>query len=63
MSQQIVISRKQIEQIAVYLALNSNIKAVTIKQDHSSGIGAGLWVVYQTDLTEWQEEITDVSEW
>ena len=63
MSQKILLSRRQIEQIAVYMVLNSKIKNVIIEQNHASGIGASHWIVYQTEDTEWREEITDVSNW
>lgn len=63
MHQKITLSRRQIEQIAVYLALNSKILYVKLEQDSSSGIGSSHWVEYHTEDTEVREEITDVSNW
>ena len=61
--QKIILSRRQIEQIAMFLALNSNILYVKLEQNSSSGIGSTHWVEYHTQDTEWREEITDVSNW
>jgi hypothetical protein len=63
--QKVTLTRHQIEQMAVLLALTNHIKSVTIEETHESGIGATHWAVYHTTKVEreWQEEITDVSTW
>ena len=63
MYQKITLSRRQIEQIAMMLALNSNILYVKLEQDSASGIGSSHWVEYHTEDTQVREEITDVSNW
>jgi len=49
----------------VFLALQENIESVTIEETNETGIGNSHWAVYHTDRIErdWQEEITDVSNW
>jgi hypothetical protein len=61
----VTMTRYQIERLAVFLALQQNVKSVTIEETEESGIGASHWAVYHTDRIErdWQEEITDVSNW
>jgi hypothetical protein len=63
--QKVTLTRRQIERLAVLLALTNNIESVTIEQTHESGIGPTHWAVYHTAKLEreWQEEITDVSTW
>jgi hypothetical protein len=63
--QKVTLTRRQIERMAVLLALTDNIESVTIEETHQSGIGAEHFAVYHTARTEreWQEEITDVSTW
>jgi hypothetical protein len=63
--QKVTLTRRQIERMAVLLALTNNIESVTIEETHESGIGATHWAVYHTTKVEreWQEEITDVSTW
>ncbi len=63
--QKVTLTRRQIERMAVLLALTDNIESVTIEQTHESGIGATHWAVYHTSKLEreWQEDITDVSTW
>jgi hypothetical protein len=63
--QKVTLTRRQIERMAVLLALTDNIKSVTIEETHQSGIGAEHFAVYHSDKSErdWQEEITDVSTW
>jgi hypothetical protein len=63
--QKVTLTRRQIERMAVLLALTNNIESVTIEETHESGIGATHWAVYHTAQSEreWQEEITDVSTW
>jgi hypothetical protein len=63
--QKVTLTRRQIERMAVLLALTKNIKSVTIEETNESGIGATHWAVYHTTKVEreWQEEITDVSTW
>ena len=63
--QKITLTRRQIERMAVFLGLQENINSVTIEQTSDSGIGATHWAVYHTNKLQrdWQEEITDVSNW
>ena len=61
----VTLTRRQIERLAVFLTLQKNIERVTIEETNESGIGASHWAVYHTDKIErdFQEEITDVSNW
>lgn len=61
----VTLTRRQIERLAVFLALQDNVESVTIEETNESGIGASHWAVYHTDKIErnFQEEITDVSNW
>jgi hypothetical protein len=63
--QKVRLTRRQIERMAVFLALTKNVESVTIEEEHESGIGASHWAVYHTNRPErdWEEEITDVSNW
>ena len=58
----ITLSRYQIDQLAVYLALQQNVKSVTIEETHESGIGARHAAIYHghDDLVD---DITDVGNW
>ena len=58
----ITLSRYQIDQLAVYLALQQNVKSVTIEETHESGIGASHAAIYHghDDLVD---DITDVGNW
>jgi hypothetical protein len=49
----------------VLLTLTKNVESVTIEESHETGIGASHRAVYHTTKVErdWQEEITDVSNW
>ena len=59
------LTRRQIERLAVFLALQKSVESVTIEETNETGIGASHWAVYHTDKLErdFQEEITDVSVW
>ncbi len=61
----VTLSRHQIERLAVFLALQENIKCVTIQETNETGIGASHWAVYHSTMSEsdFQEEITDVGNW
>jgi hypothetical protein len=63
--QKVTLTKRQIERMALVLALTDNVESVTIEQTNESGIGATHWAVYHTAQSEreWQEEITDVSTW
>lgn len=63
--QKITLSRRQIERLAVFLALTENVESVTIEETRETGIGASHWAVYHTTKSErdWQQEITDVGNW
>ena len=51
--------------MAVCLALQENIKSVTIEENHVSGIGASHNAVYHCDKIEraFEQDITDVGNW
>lgn len=61
----VTLSRHQIERLAVFLALQQNVKSVTIEETNESGIGASHHAVYHTAQIEreFSEDITDVSNW
>ena len=61
----VTLTRRQIERLAVFLALQENVERVTIEETNETGIGAEHWVVYHSDKVErdFQENITDVSVW
>lgn len=61
----VTLTRNQIERLAVFLALQQNVESVTIEETNETGIGASHWAVYHCDKVErdFQEEITDVSNW
>lgn len=63
--QKVTLSRRQIERVAVYLALTNNIERVTIVETNESGIGANHHAVYHTAQIERElsEDITDVGNW
>ena len=58
----VTLSRHQIEQLAVYLALQQNVKSVTIEETNETGIGASHAAIYHghDDLVD---DITDVGNW
>jgi hypothetical protein len=60
--QKITLSRHQIERLAVFLALQQNVKSVTIEETNESGIGANHAAIYHghDDLVD---DITDVGNW
>lgn len=61
----ITLSRRQIERLAVFLALQDSIESVTIEETNTTGIGSNHHAVYHTGKLErdFQEDITDVSNW
>ena len=61
----VTLTAGQIQRLAVFLALQKNVDRVTIEETHESGIGPSHWAVYHTSRLErdWQEDITDVSNW
>ena len=61
----VTLTRRQIERLAVFLALQENVERVTIEETNETGIGASHWAVYHSTMSErdWQEEITDVGNW
>lgn len=61
----ITLTRKQIEQIAVVLALKDSINSVTIEEGSKSGIGYSHEAVYHDERIErdFRADITDVSNW
>lgn len=63
--QKVKLSRRQIERLAVFLALQKNVEHVTIEETNESGIGPSHWAIYHSAKIErdFDEEITDVSTW
>ena len=63
--QKFELTRHQIEQIAIYMALNKNLESVTLKQSSESGIGPHHHAVFynRTDSCEVSIDITDVGNW
>lgn len=61
----VTLTRRQIERVAVYLALTNHIERVTIVETNETGIGANHSAVYHTAQVEheFSEDITDVSNW
>ena len=61
----VTLTRDQIQRLAVFLSLNENVNAVTIEETNTSGIGTNHQATYHCDKIErdWQEDITDVSDW
>ena len=61
----ITLTRKQLEQIAVILALYNNIRSVSIYEGSKSGIGLSHEAVYHDERMErdFRADITDVSNW
>jgi hypothetical protein len=65
LSNSITLTRDQIERVAVMLALQENIKSVTIEETYESGIGPAHRATFHTNQLEreFQDDITDVSNW
>ena len=61
----ITLTRKQLEQIAVVLALKYSIRSVSIHEGSKSGIGYSHEAVYHDERMEFdfRADITDVSNW
>ena len=61
----VTLSRNQILKLATMLSLDDNIKSVTIKEDHDSGIGPGHYAYFYKSQVErnFEDNITDVSNW
>jgi hypothetical protein len=59
----VTLSRYQIERLAVFLALQKNVESVTIEETNESGIGPGHTAIYHHSDGDFQENITDVSNW
>lgn len=63
----IILTRNQIERIITLIGIDDRVKSVTIKQDHSSGIGVshrGYFNYNQPDDDQgFEADLTDVSEW
>ena len=61
----ITLTRKQIEQLAVVLALKDSIRSVSIHEGSKSGIGYNHEAVYHDERMErdFRADITDVSNW
>lgn len=58
----VTLSRHQIDRLAVFLALQQNVKSVTIEETNESGIGPRHAAIYHghDDLVD---DITDVGNW
>ena len=63
--QKVTLTRRQIERLAVFMALSKNIETVTIEETTESGIGPGHHAVYHSAQIErgFSEDITDVGNW
>lgn len=61
----VTLTRRQIERLSIFLSLQQSVENVTIQETNESGIGPTHWAVYHTNKVErdFQEEITDVSNW
>jgi hypothetical protein len=59
----VTLSRHQIKRLAVFLALQKNVESVTIEETNETGIGPSHSVIYHHGDGDFQEEITDVSNW
>ena len=61
----VTLTRRQIERLAVFMALSKNIETVTIEETTESGIGASHNAVYHSAQIErgFSEDITDVGNW
>ena len=59
----VTLSRRQIERLAVFLALQKNVNCVTIEETNESGIGPSHDAIYHFNDGNLQEDITDVSNW
>lgn len=61
----VTLTRKQLETIITYLAIDAGIDSVTIHERHTSGIGASHRAVFNKGQIErsFESDITDVSNW
>jgi hypothetical protein len=61
----VTLTRRQIERLAIFLSLQKNVEGVTIEETNESGIGPSHAAIYHHREAEWnfQEDITDVSNW
>lgn len=61
----ITLTRKQIEQLALVLALKDSIRSVTIEEGSTSGIGLSHEAVYHDNRIErdFRADITDIGVW
>jgi len=61
----ITLTRKQIEQLALVLALKDSIRSVSIHEGSKSGIGHSHEAVYHNERMEldFRADITDVDTW
>ena len=61
----LTLTRKQIERIITFIALDEGVESVTIFEDHRSGIGLSHWALFNKSQTErsFEADITDVEVW
>lgn len=61
----LTLTRKQIERIITFMALDQGVESVTITEKYESGIGASHWAVFNKSQVErsFQADITDVEVW
>ncbi len=59
----VTLTRRQIERLAVFLALQKNVESVTIEETNESGIGPCHDAIYHHTDGDFQEDISDVSNW
>ena len=60
-----MLTREQVQQLATFFALDSNIYSVTIVRSYDTGIGASHRATFhKTEVArDFQADITDVSNW
>ena len=65
LSSNIKLTRRQIERLSVFLALQKNVESVTIEESRTSGIGPCHDATYhfQDNTWDFKEDISDVSNW
>ena len=63
--QKVTLTAKQIKELAVWIALNSDIESVTIEETNESGIGGSHTAIYHTGKVErtYSQNITDIGTW
>ena len=60
-----ILTREQVQRLATFFALDSDIHGVTITERHDTGIGAShCATLHKTEVArDFEADITDVSNW